>query len=253
MSMDQGSVDLYNVCKSFGNTKVLRDVSLSVQPGEVVSIIGPSGAGKSTLLRCVNLLELPTSGTIAVNGTTLYADQPTIKQAELARVRAKIGMVFQSFNLFPHLTVLRNVSLPQMRVLGLSRREAERRSHDLLNQVGLADKHDSYPRRCSGGQQQRIAIARTLALEPSVMLFDEPTSALDAELGHEVLQVMRSLADRGITMMVVTHALHFAEDVSDRVVVMADGAIIESGRPAQVLKQPSHPRTQQFLRAALDR
>lgn len=199
-------------------------------------MIGPSGAGKSTLLRCINLLETPDSGTISVEGVTIHADH-TIKPKDLAALRSRVGMVFQAFNLFPHLTVLRNVSLAQQRVLGRSAAEADERSRQLLTRVGLAEKADQYPSRCSGGQQQRIAIARALALDPKVMLFDEPTSALDPELGLEVLTVMRELAESGMTMVVVTHEMQFARDVCDHLVVMADGGIIRGGRPARDLRR----------------
>lgn len=247
-------VQLRNITKTFGQHQVLRDVSLDVRPGEVVSIIGPSGAGKSTLLRCINYLEAPTSGDIIVGDqhvVTSGAKHPS--QRELATLRRSVGMVFQSFNLFPHLTVLRNITLPQERVLGRSRAEADRAARELLDRVGLTDKADHYPGRCSGGQQQRVAIARALALEPKVMLFDEPTSALDPELGIEVLSVMRQLAGEGMTMLVVTHEMHFARDVSDRIVVMADGEIIEEGPPQEITSSPSHERTRRFLRAVLDR
>ena len=180
-------------------------------------------------------------------------DGAVVKGADLANLRRRVGMVFQSFNLFPHLTVIRNISLGQVRVLGRSKAEADERSRQLLELVGLSDKADQYPTRCSGGQQQRVAIARALALEPAAMLFDEPTSALDPELGLEVLAVMRRLAKEGMTMIIVSHELHFAEDVSDRIVMMADGRVIESGTPQQVLRQPQHQRTQQFLRALHER
>lgn len=242
-----------SIRKRFGAAEILRGIDLRVEPGEVVSIIGPSGAGKSTLLRCVNLLEVPTSGTIEVDGQVVFSDSKAISGSALTAFRKNVGMVFQSFNLFPHLTVLRNVSLAQMRVLGRSKEEADARSMELLHRVGIEDKHATYPGRCSGGEQQRIAIARALSLDPALMLFDEPTSALDAELGMEVLAVIRQLAADGMTMIVVTHALHFAEDVSDRVVVMDKGEIIESGRPESVLKEPGHERTRRFLRAVLER
>ncbi|GAA3549942.1 amino acid ABC transporter ATP-binding protein [Mycolicibacterium helvum] len=238
--------------KRFGDHVVLNNVSLSVDTGQVVALIGPSGAGKSTLLRCVNLLERPSSGTIMVDGVTIHVDH-VIKAKELAALRSRVGMVFQSFNLFPHMTVLRNVALPQRRVLGRSQAEADERANALLKRVGLADKANQYPGRCSGGQQQRIAIARALALDPKVMLFDEPTSALDPEVGLEVLSVMRELADDGMTMVVVTHEMQFARDVSDHLVVMADGAILEEGDPHAVFASPARPRTREFLRAVLDR
>lgn len=246
------AISLESVVKRFGEHTVINDVSLSVREGEVVAIIGPSGAGKSTLLRCINLLEVPDSGRITVEGNHVDAGTD-ISHKDLVRLRRNVGMVFQSFNLFPHMTVLRNISLPQERVLGRTRAEADARSLTLLTRVGLADKAQQYPGRCSGGQQQRIAIARALALDPQVMLFDEPTSALDPEVGLEVLAVMRELAAEGMTMVVVTHEMQFARDVSDRVVVMADGAILEQGDPADVFTSPSMDRTRKFLRAVLER
>lgn len=253
-TVDPGSVVLDSVSKRFGEHTVVSDVSLDIAHGEVVAIIGPSGAGKSTLLRCINLLETPTKGRIVVGGLEVRThDGDVMKGGDLANLRRRVGMVFQSFNLFPHLTVLRNVSLAQIRVLGRPKREADERSHELLKRVDLSDKADEYPTRCSGGQQQRVAIARALALDPAVMLFDEPTSALDAELGLEVLAVMRALAREGMTMIIVSHELHFAEDVSDRIVMMADGQVVESGAPKAVLHDPQHQRTKRFLRALHER
>jgi polar amino acid transport system ATP-binding protein len=249
---DRIAIGLDSVVKRFGDHTVVDNVSLSVKEGEVVAIIGPSGAGKSTLLRCINLLEKPDSGRITVGGTQVDAGAE-ISAKDLANLRRNAGMVFQSFNLFPHLTVLRNVSLAQERVLGRSRKEADERSMKLLDRVGLANKAEQYPSRCSGGQQQRIAIARALALEPRVMLFDEPTSALDPELGLEVLAVMRELAAEGMTMVVVTHEMQFAKDVSDHLVVMADGAILEQGPAAEIFRAPAEERTRRFLRAVLER
>lgn len=246
------AVSIESVVKRYGEHTVINDVSLSVGEGEVVAIIGPSGAGKSTLLRCVNLLEMPDSGRVTVEGYRVDTGS-AIPRSALVALRRNVGMVFQSFNLFPHMTVLRNVSLPQERVLGRSTAEANARSLELLERVGLAHKADQFPGRCSGGQQQRIAIARALALDPRVMLFDEPTSALDPEVGLEVLAVMRELADEGMTMVVVTHEMQFARNVSDRVVVMADGAILEEGDPDQVFTAPTQDRTRQFLRAVLER
>ncbi|NJC69880.1 amino acid ABC transporter ATP-binding protein [Planosporangium thailandense] len=251
-SKTTSAIRLDGVEKRFGDHLVLKRISLEVQPGQVVALIGPSGAGKSTLLRCINLLERPTAGTITVDGVTVHADHE-IKERDLAALRSRVGMVFQSFNLFPHMTALRNITLPQQRVLGRSKAEAEARARALLSRVGLADKADQYPARCSGGQQQRIAIARALALDPKVMLFDEPTSALDPEVGLEVLKVMRELADEGMTMAVVTHEMQFARDVSDHLVVMGDGDIIEEGDPHQIFADPQQARTRQFLRAVLDR
>ena len=240
------------VGKSFGALVVLEGIDMAMRAGEVVAIIGPSGSGKSTLLRCINQLEPPTSGRVTLAGVTVEAGHPP-SRGELTRLRRAAGMVFQSFNLFPHLTVLRNVSLAQERVLGRGRAEADARSMELLGRVGLAEKADQYPSRCSGGQQQRIAIARALALEPQLMLFDEPTSALDPELGLEVLAVMRELAENGMTMIVVTHEMHFAETVSDRVIVMAEGRIVEQGPSPQVMRDPQTERARRFLRAVKDR
>lgn len=245
-------IRLQGIRKNYGTLEVLKGIDLNVAKGEVVAMIGPSGSGKSTLLRCVNQLEFHNEGSVTVGDATIGpGGHPTIK--DLQRLRRKVGMVFQSFNLFPHLSVLRNISLAQERVLGRNRQEANQRSMELLSRVGLADKASQYPSRCSGGQQQRIAIARALALDPEVMLFDEPTSALDPELGIEVLTVMRELAENGMTMIVVTHEMHFAEDVSNRVVVMADGLIIEEGPSKKIMTAPTAERTQRFLRAVRDR
>lgn len=238
--------------KFFGPHAILRNVNLEVASGEVVAVIGPSGSGKSTLLRCINQLEPPTQGKVTVDGQTLIAGN-AVPSALTAHFRRSLGMVFQSFNLFPHLTVLENVSLAQRRVLKRGREEADARSMKLLERVGLHAKADQYPSRCSGGQQQRIAISRALALDPKIMLFDEPTSALDPELGLEVLTVMRELADEGMTMIVVTHEMHFAEEVSDRVLVMAEGVILEQGPSAEVMRSPHHPRVRKFLSAVRDR
>ncbi|MBK5567079.1 MAG: amino acid ABC transporter ATP-binding protein [Ensifer sp. SSB1] len=240
------------VGKAFGTLTVLNDINLEVGEGEVVAMIGPSGSGKSTLLRCINQLEPPTSGSITLAGITIDAGIVATRR-QLTELRRTAGMVFQSFNLFPHMSVLRNVSLPQQRVLGRSRVEADERSMSLLSRVGLASKASEYPVRCSGGQQQRIAIARALALDPEIMLFDEPTSALDPELGLEVLNVMRELADGGMTMIVVTHEMHFAETVSDRVVVMADGRIVEEGPSREVMRNPHSQRARLFLNAVKNR
>ena len=240
------------VGKAFGQHVVLEGIDLTMRAGEVVAIIGPSGSGKSTLLRCINQLEPPTSGRVTLAGVSVEAGTPPSRK-DLNQLRRSVGMVFQSFNLFPHLTVLRNVSLAQERVLGRSRQAADKISLQLLSRVGLADKGDQYPARCSGGQQQRIAIARALALDPQIMLFDEPTSALDPELGLEVLAVMRELAEGGMTMIVVTHEMHFAETVSDRVIVMADGKIVEQGASAELMRNPRTPRAQRFLNAVKDR
>ena len=240
------------VGKTFGPHRVLQDVSFSMYAGEVIAIIGPSGSGKSTLLRCINQLEPPTEGRVTIGDVTIEANQAPARR-ELVTLRRRIGMVFQSFNLFPHLSVLRNVSLAQERTMGRSRAQADRRSMELLERVGLASKAAQYPVRCSGGQQQRIAIARALALDPEIMLFDEPTSALDPELGLEVLAVMKELAGSGMTMIVVTHEMHFAESVSDRVIIMADGRILEAGPSETVMCHPQTERAAKFLSAVRDR
>ena len=235
--------------KQFGDHVVVDDVSLEVAPGEVVSIIGPSGAGKSTLLRCINLLERPDSGEITVGDVTIHPETG-VTAKDLTTLRRTAGMVFQSFNLFPHLTVLRNISIAQERVLGRPREEADERSRELLARVGLAEKADTYPTRSSGGQQQRIAIARALAMAPKVMLFDEPTSALDPELVGEVLGAMRLLAESGMTMVIVTHELNFAREIGDFMVFMDEGLIAESGRRG-FLDRCENPRTKQFIAAVL--
>jgi polar amino acid transport system ATP-binding protein len=233
--------------KSFGDHEVLCGVDLTVAAGEVVCVVGPSGSGKSTLLRCVNLLEVPTAGTVTVGGVEV-----TDPDCDIDGVRRRIGMVFQQFNLFGHLTVRQNVTLAQRRVLRRSRAEAGRTAMANLDRVGLAHRADAYPGQLSGGQQQRVAIARSLAMNPSVMLFDEPTSALDPELVGEVLAVMRGLAADGMTMMVVTHEMSFAREVASRVVFMDGGVVVESGPPEQVLTAPRHPRTREFLHRVLE-
>ena len=239
-------ITIQNLHKSFGDLEVLQGIDLQIDPHEVVCVIGPSGSGKSTLLRCVNGLETITSGSIVVDGIDIGASKNN-----LAAVRREVGMVFQSFNLFPHMTALENVILAPTRVRKLSKSEAVERAEKLLARVGLADKRDSYPAQLSGGQQQRVAIARALAMEPRVMLFDEPTSALDPEIVGEVLDTMRALADEGMTMMVVTHEMGFAREVSDRTVFMDKGQIVEIGAPADLFSRPQHPRTQDFLNKVL--
>ncbi|GHA35055.1 peptide ABC transporter ATP-binding protein [Streptomyces spiroverticillatus] len=241
------AIEVRDLHKSFGALEVLSGIDFSVAYGEVVCVIGPSGSGKSTLLRCVNLLEEPTSGTVWVAG-----DEVTDPDVDIDRVRRGIGMVFQSFNLFPHLTALENLTLPQRRVLGRDKAEAARIGRDRLARVGLTDKEAVYPAKLSGGQQQRVAIARALAMDPQLMLFDEPTSALDPELVGDVLAVMRSLADEGMTMLVVTHEMSFAREVADRVVFMDGGVIVEEGPPEQVIDSPTHARTRSFLARVLD-
>jgi len=242
------ALQISNLSKSYGDTTALDGVSVNVGKGEVVAIIGPSGSGKSTLLRCVNQLEVPDQGALNILGETLDFSRRVTTQ-QLTALRRRVGMVFQSFNLFPHMTVLRNVMFPQERILKRSAKEAQARAMDLLEKVGVADKAQEHPQRCSGGQQQRVAIARALALDPEVMLFDEPTSALDPEVGLEVLSVMRKLADTGMTMMVVTHEIHFAAEVADRLIIMADGKIIEEGNPRELIAGPKTNRAQKFLAA----
>ena len=239
---------LQDVTKFFGPLKVLDAVTLSVARGERLVLIGPSGSGKSTLLRCVNGLEDVSAGRVVVDGMVV-GDPGTA----LAKVRAEVGMVFQHFNLFPHKTVLQNLTLAPVRVLGLARAEAEALARELLQRVGLPEKVGEYPARLSGGQQQRVAIARALAMRPKVMLFDEPTSSLDPELVGEVLDVMRQLAEDGMTMLVVTHEMAFAEDVADRVIVMDRGALIEEGPPQQIFRDPRTPRARAFLTRLLAR
>lgn len=228
--------------KKFGDLHVLKGVSLEVSKGEVVVIIGPSGSGKSTFLRCINHLEKPTSGHIFIDGVDLEAPTTNINV-----IRERVGMVFQQFNLFPHLTALENVTLAPERVLKVPRSEARERAKDLLCKVGLSDKCDSYPDQLSGGQKQRVAIARALAMEPKLMLFDEPTSALDPEMIGEVLAVMRKLAEEGMTMVVVSHEMGFAREVADRVLLMADGVFVEEGPPGEFFTNPKHERTRAFL------
>lgn len=241
------AIEINNLYKSFGDLEVLRGIDFRVANGEVVCVIGPSGSGKSTLLRCVNRLEDPTSGTILIEGEDI-----TDIDTDVDEVRRRIGIVFQRFNLFNHLTVLENVSIAQRKVLGRSKAEANKVALENLERVGVADKAEEYPRRLSGGQQQRVAIARALAMDPDMMLFDEATSALDPELVGEVLGVMRKLAEDGMTMLVVTHEIGFAKGVADRVVFMDDGLVVEDGPPSKVLVDPEHARTRQFLTMVLE-
>ena len=245
-----------NICKSFGSVEVLKNVSLTVEPGEVVVIIGPSGAGKSTYLRSLNHLEKPTSGKIWIDDKLIEDrvnghNQIKLPHKERAAILLEMGMLFQRFYLFPHKTALQNVMLAPMNVKGVPEKEAKEKAVKLLNQVGLGDKLDSYPAKLSGGQQQRVAIARALAMEPKMMLFDEPTSALDPELVGDVLNVMKELAEEGMTMLVVTHEMGFAREVADRVVFMYDGAILEEGSPKEIFTNPKHDRTRQFLQSVL--
>lgn len=239
-------IDVQNLHKYFGDNEVLKGIDFHIARGEVVCVIGPSGSGKSTLLRCVNLLEEPTSGTILVDG-----EEITDPDADVDGLRARIGMVFQQFNLFPHMTVLRNLTVAQEKVLKRSRAESLEIARANLEKVGLSDKAEAYPAHLSGGQQQRVAIARALSMNPDMMLFDEPTSALDPELVGDVLAVMKDLAAEGMTMMVVTHEMGFAREVADKVVFMDGGVIVEEGLPADVLGNPQHERTQEFLARVL--
>ena len=241
------AISIQGLSKSFGTNEVLKDISLDVATGEVVCVIGPSGSGKSTLLRCVNMLETPTSGTIHVG-----ADEMTDPDVDIDRVRRRIGMVFQSFNLFPHLTVLQNLTIAQTKVLRRSKGEADKVARHNLERVGMTHKEDAFPAQLSGGQQQRVAIARSLSMNPELMLFDEPTSALDPELVGEVLAVMKSLAAEGMTMMIVTHEMAFAREVADRVVFMDGGYVVESGSPAEVIGDPQESRTKSFLHRVLN-
>ncbi|MBJ2121709.1 amino acid ABC transporter ATP-binding protein [Arthrobacter sp. MSA 4-2] len=241
------AISIRNLKKSFGSNDVLKDISLEIEPGEVVCIIGPSGSGKSTLLRCVNLLEVPTSGTVLVG-----PDEVTHPDADLDRIRRRIGMVFQSFNLFPHLTVLENLTVAQIKVLKRRKEDAIATARLNLHRVGMSHKEDAYPGQLSGGQQQRVAIARSLSMEPQLMLFDEPTSALDPELVGEVLAVMKSLANEGMTMVIVTHEMAFAREVADRVVFMDGGYIVEQGLAQEVIGNPQEERTQSFLHRVLN-
>ncbi|SDI60159.1 amino acid ABC transporter ATP-binding protein, PAAT family [Actinokineospora alba] len=241
------AVEIVDLHKSFGELQVLKGINASVKTGEVICIIGPSGSGKSTLLRCVNLLEQPNAGQVIVNGVDL-----THRDVDIDAARRRLGMVFQSFNLFPHLSVLDNVTISQRKVLGRGRAEAEKIARDNLEKVGVGEKARAFPAQLSGGQQQRVAIARALSMDPQVMLFDEPTSALDPELVGEVLTVMRQLADEGMTMLVVTHEMQFAKEVADKVLFMDGGYVVEQGPASQVIGAPQHERTKTFLRRVLD-
>ncbi|MGF3056064.1 amino acid ABC transporter ATP-binding protein [Microbacterium sp. YY-01] len=240
------AIDVQDLVKSFGDNEVLRGINLTVKRGEVVCVIGPSGSGKSTLLRSMNLLEAPTGGRVLIEGIDI-----TDPDADIDRVRTRIGMVFQSFNLFPHMNVLGNLTIAQRRVKRRSRAESVRVAEAMLERVGLSEKAEAYPSELSGGQQQRVAIARALCMNPDMMLFDEPTSALDPELVGEVLTVMRSLAEEGMTMVVVTHEMGFAREVGSRLIFMDGGVVVEEGEPHRVLSEPQHPRTQDFLSRVL--
>lgn len=235
-------IKIENITKSFGQLEVLKGITTQIGKGEVVAIIGPSGSGKSTLLRCINLLEVPTSGTITINGQDI-----TDPKADVMRIRQQIGMVFQHFHLFPHMTVMDNLTYAPIKVKGMSKEEAQKKAKELLARVGLSDKADVFPSRLSGGQKQRVAIARSLVMEPQIMLFDEPTSALDPEMVKEVLEVMKGLAHTGMTMAIVTHEMRFAEEVSDRILFLDGGRLIEDAAPNEFFSRPKSERAKQFL------
>lgn len=239
-------INIKNLNKKFGANEVLRDINLTVDKGEVVAIIGPSGSGKSTLLRCMNLLDVPSKGKVIFEDNEL-----TQHNVQLDNLRQKMGMLFQNFNLFPHKKVIENVMLAPLLLHKDSKDQLKEKALYLLEKVGLKDKADSYPNQLSGGQKQRVAIARALAMEPDVMLFDEPTSALDPEVVGDVLKVMRQLANEGMTMVIVTHEMNFAKEISDKVVFMADGVVVESGTPQNIFENPQHSRTQNFLSRVL--
>ena len=247
MNIDKESlIEVNNLEKHFGDLHAINGVSTKINKGEVVVIIGPSGSGKSTFLRSLNLLETPTGGEIIFEGVIMLD-----KSVDINKHRQKMGMVFQHFHLFPHMTVLRNITIAPIKLLKLSKEEAEERAMKLLNKVGLADRASAYPSQLSGGQKQRIAIVRALCMQPDVMLFDEPTSALDPEMVGEVLDVMKSLAKEGMTMVVVTHEMGFAREVADRVIFMADGKILETGTPQEIFTSPKKDKAKQFLASVL--
>ena len=240
-------INIVNLEKEFGDLKVLKDISTHIKQGEVISIIGPSGSGKSTFLRCINRLEEPTGGEIYINGKNILE-----KSVNINKIRERVGMVFQHFNLFPHKTVLENIILGPVKLKGMSVKEAQELGRKLLEKVGMADKEQEYPNKLSGGQKQRVAIARALAMNPEIMLFDEPTSALDPEMIGEVLEVMKGLANEGMTMLVVTHEMGFARNVADRVFFMDQGEIMEDGTPEEVFESPREERTRIFLEKVLN-
>lgn len=240
-------INVKNLHKSFSGLEVLKGIDEHISHGEVVVVIGPSGSGKSTFLRCLNLLEVPTEGEISIDGEVI-----TQKGVDVNKIRQKTGMVFQHFNLFAHLNILKNITLAPVLLKKMTKEKAQERGRELLKMVGLADKADAYPTQLSGGQKQRVAIARALAMEPEIMLFDEPTSALDPELTGEILKVIRSLAKERITMVIVTHEIDFAESVSDKVIFMADGVVAEEGTPEQVIGNPQNERTKMFLQKLSD-
>lgn len=237
-------IEIKKLYKSYGDNEVLKGINQTVNEAEVLCIVGPSGSGKSTMLRCINLLEVPTSGEV-------YIDGELVTSKNINEIRTKMGMVFQNFNLFPHMTVLENVTCAPIHVKGVSKADAEAKAMELLTRVGLDNKANAYPRSLSGGQQQRVAIARALAMDPEIMLFDEPTSALDPEMVGEVLDVMKDLAKEGLAMIVVTHEMGFAKEVADKVIFMDEGVIVEQGTPEEVLVNPSEERTKNFLSKVL--
>ena len=239
-------IDVKHLSKSFGDHLVLDDISEHIAPGEKVVVLGPSGSGKSTFLRCLNLLEIPTKGSITFDGTEI-----TDPKVDIDRIRRQMGMVFQHFNLFPNMTIRKNITLAPVQTGLMKQAQADQQAMELLRRVGLEDKADSYPNQLSGGQKQRIAIVRALAMKPKLMLFDEPTSALDPEMVGEVLEVMKELAQEGMTMVVVTHEMGFAREVGSRVLFMADGKLLEEGSPADIFGNPQHPRLQDFLSKVL--
>lgn len=239
-------IEINNLHKHFGKLEVLRGIDQSIEQGEKVVVIGPSGSGKSTFLRCINLLETPTDGQIFIDG-----EEITNPKVNVNKIRQKMGMVFQQFNLFPHLTIMDNITLAPIKIKKMSKDAAKEKAMELLERVGLAEKADNYPAQLSGGQQQRIAIARALAMDPEIMLFDEPTSALDPEMVGEVLEVMKGLADAGMTMIVVTHEMGFAREVGSRLLFMDQGVVLEEGLPADIFENPQHDRTKEFLSKVL--
>lgn len=244
--INQALIQVKNLCKDFGDLQVLKGINEEIHKGEVVSIIGPSGSGKSTFLRCLNLLEVPTSGQVIFEGVDISQ-----KKLNIDKHRQKIGMVFQHFNVFPHLTVLENITITPTLEKGVSKADAKEMGMKLLKKVGLESKADEYPRKLSGGQKQRLAIVRAMAMEPDVMLFDEPTSALDPEMVKDVLEVIKDLADNGMTIVIVTHEMGFAREISDRVLFMDDGIIAEQGTPEDIFKNAKNPRTIEFLSKVL--
>ena len=240
-------IEIKGLYKNFGELEVLKDISKTIKSGEVVAIIGPSGSGKSTFLRCINLLEIPTKGEVLIDGENIVAAKTNVN-----KIRQKVGMVFQHFNLFPHKTVLQNLTLSPIKLRKISKSQAEGEAISLLEKVGLEDKKDVYPNTLSGGQKQRVAIARALAMNPEVILFDEPTSALDPEMIGEVLDVIKKLANEGMTMLLVTHEMGFARNVAKRVMFMDEGRVLEDGEPEKIFSFPEHSRTKEFLNKVLN-